>query len=71
MFENASNKPKHNTVSICPGKSDNTNALCLVDAASDTYAILTETRSAADIWQSEVDGVAGDQLNHPSTLSSL
>lgn len=73
LFENTSNQPKHNTVSIRLGKLDNANTLCLVYAAFDTYAILTKTHSASDILQSEseVDGVAGDQLNHPSTLSSL
>lgn len=58
-------------VSICPGKLHNANALCLIYEAFDTYAIQTKTRSAADILLSEVDGVAGDQLNHSSTLSSL
>ena len=63
----ASKQPKHNIVFICPGKLDNANMLCLVYAAFDTYAVLTETHSA-DI---SLSGMAGDQLNHPSTLSSL
>lgn len=69
--EHVSNQPKHNNVSICPGKLDNANTLCLVYAAFDTYAVLTKTHSAADILQSDADGLAGDQLNHTSTLSSL
>lgn len=40
---------KHNTVSVRPGKLDNANALCLVYAAFETYAVLTKTHSAADI----------------------
>lgn len=71
FVENVSNHPKHNTVSICPGKLDNANALCLVYAAFDTYTVLTKTHSAADILQSDADGMAADQLNHTSTLSSL
>lgn len=71
FLENLSNQPKHYTVAIRPGKLDKANALCLVYVAFDTYAILTKTHSAADILQSEVDGMAGDQLNPSSTLSSL
>lgn len=70
FLEHPSNHPKHNIVSICPGKLNNANTLCLVYAAFDTYAVLIKTHSVADILQSEVSGVAGDQLNHPSTLSA-
>lgn len=57
--------------SFRPRKLDNANTLCLVYSAFDTYAILTKTHSAVDILLSEVEGMAGDQLNHPSALSSL
>ena len=69
--ENVSNQPKHNTVSNHPRKLDKADLLFLVYTACDTYAIQIKTHAAADILQSEVDDMAGDQLNHPSTPSFL
>lgn len=66
-----SNKPKQSNVFIYPGKLDNHSLLTLVCGAFDSYANPTKTHSAADILLSEVDAMAGDQLNHLSTLSSL
>lgn len=70
-YRNISHVANRNNASLCLGKLDDSDALCLVEAAFYTYAVQMKHILRVIFLTSKLDIPVGDQLHPSSALSSL